>query len=209
MKKLNIFLVIAFICCAFIGVTPRAFAAFAEQPATLVVFDRSGNVTQSVYRSWREPVRWAYHFPDFKMVDNATAKAVAAEKIFTPKGKVKIDAAVMQSIAEEAQLEALVLVMVDDLDSYMVNRFFGFRNDFDDTYIETIANADIYVYRHDGNRFRKKEVYERDVEPMGNQKDPVDIMKWAICKQVNLKTGEPDGRTPDYRMSYKILRSIK
>ena len=155
MKKLNIFLVIAFICCAFIGVTPRAFAAFAEQPATLVVFDRSGNVTQSVYRSWREPVRWAYHFPDFKMVDNATAKAVAAEKIFTPKGKVKIDAAVMQSIAEEAQLEALVLVMVDDLDSYMVNRFFGFRNDFDDTYIETIANADIYVYRHDGNRFSK------------------------------------------------------
>ena len=191
MKKLNIFLVIAFICCAFIGVTPRAFAAFAEQPATLVVFDRSGNVTQSVYRSWREPVRWAYHFPDFKMVDNATAKAVAAEKIFTTKGKVKIDAAVMQSIAEEAQLEALVLVMVDDLDSYMVNRFFGFRNDFDDTYIETIANADIYVYRHDGNRFSKKEVYERDVEPMGNQKDPVDIMKWAICKQVNLMEGRP------------------
>ncbi len=191
MKKLNIFLVIAFICCAFIGVTPRAFAAFAEQPATLVVFDRSGNVTQSVYRSWREPVRWAYHFPDFKMVDNATAKAVAAEKIFTPKGKVKIDAAVMQSIAEEAQLEALVLVMVDDLDWYMVNRFFGFRNDFDDTYIETIANADIYVYRHDGNRFSKKEVYERDVEPMGNQKDPVDIMKWAICKQVNLMEGRP------------------
>lgn len=191
MKKLNIFLVIAFICCAFIGLTPRAFAAFAEQPATLVVFDRSGNVTQSVYRSWREPVRWAYHFPDFKMVDNATAKAVAAEKIFTPKGKVKIDAAVMQSIAEEAQLEALVLVMVDDLDSYMVNRFFGFRNDFDDTYIETIANADIYVYRHDGNRFSKKEVYERDVEPMGNQKDPVDIMKWAICKQVNLMEGRP------------------
>lgn len=191
MKKLNILVVIAFICCAFIGVTPRAFAAFAEQPATLVVFDRSGNVTQSVYRSWREPVRWAYHFPDFKMVDNATAKAVAAEKIFTPKGKVKIDAAVMQSIAEEAQLEALVLVMVDDLDSYMVNRFFGFRNDFDDTYIETIANADIYVYRHDGNRFSKKEVYERDVEPMGNQKDPVDIMKWAICKQVNLMEGRP------------------
>ena len=191
MKKLNIFVVIAFICCAFIGVTPRAFAAFAEQPATLVVFDRSGNVTQSVYRSWREPVRWAYHFPDFKMVDNATAKAVAAEKIFTPKGKVKIDAAVMQSIAEEAQLEALVLVMVDDLDSYMVNRFFGFRNDFDDTYIETIANADIYVYRHDGNRFSKKEIYERDVEPMGNQKDPVDIMKWAICKQVNLMEGRP------------------
>ena len=47
------------------------------------------------------------------------------------------------------------------------------------------------MYRHDGNRFSKKEVYERDVEPMGNQKDPVDIMKWAICKQVNLMEGRP------------------
>ena len=191
MKRLNIFFAVVLMLCAFIGFTPKAMAAFAEQPATLVVFDRSGNVTQDVYRIWREPVRWAYHFPDFKMVGPDTAKAVAAEKIFTGKGKVKIDAAVMQSIAEEAQIEALVLVMVDDLDSYMVNRFFGFRNDFDDTYIESIANADIYVYRHDGNRFSKKEIFERDVEPMGNQKDPVDIMKWAICKQVNLMEGRP------------------
>ena len=114
---------LAVICLTFTGAAPKAFAAFAEQPATLVVFDRSGNVTQDVYRIWREPVRWAYHFPDFKMVDNAPAKAAAAEKIFTPQGKVKIDANVMKSIAEEAQIEALVLVMVDDLDSYMVNRF--------------------------------------------------------------------------------------
>ncbi len=191
MKKLNLFFILALIYCAFTGFAPKAMAAFAEQPATLVVFDRSGNVTQDVYRIWREPVRWAYHFPDFKMVDNDTAKAVAAEKIFTPQGKIKINAAVMQSIAEEAQIEALVLVMVDDLDSFMVNRFFGFGSDFDDTYIETIANADIYVYRHDGNRFSEKEIYERDVEPMGNQKDPVDIMKWAICKQVNLMEGRP------------------
>ena len=171
MKKLNLFFMLAVICLTFTGAAPKAFAAFAEKPATLV--------------------RWAYHFPDFKMVDNAPAKAAAAEKIFTPQGKVKIDADVMKSIAEEAQIEALVLVMVDDLDSYMVNRFFGFHDDFDDTYIETIANADIYVYRHDGNRFSKKEIYERDVEPMGNQKDPVDIMKWAICKQVNLMEGRP------------------
>lgn len=191
MKKFNLFFMLALILFAFAGTAPKAFAAFAEQPAALVVFDRSGNVTQDVYRMWREPVRWAYHFPDFKVVDDAAAKAVAAEKIFTPQGKVKIDANVMKSIAEEAQIEALVLVMVDDLDSYMVNRFFGFHDDFDDTYIETIANADIYVYRHDGNRFSKKEVYERDVEPMGNQKDPVDIMKWAICKQVNLMEGRP------------------
>ncbi len=191
MKKLHLFLVLAFLCCAFIGTVPKAFAAFAEQPAVLVVFDRSGNVTEDVYKIWREPVKWAYHFPDFKVVDPEKAKAAAASKIFSGKGKTKINAAVMQSIAEEAQVEALVLVMVDDLDSRMVNRFFGFGDDFSETYIETIANADIYVYRHDGNRFSAKEIYERDIEPMGNHKDPADIMKWAICKQVNLMEGRP------------------
>lgn len=182
---------LAALCCAFMASAPGAQAAFAEQPAVLVVFDRSGNVTQQVYRIWREPVKWAYHFPDFKVVDPAAAKQIAAEKIFSGKGKPKIDAAVMQSIADEAQVEALVLVMVDGLDSYMVQRFFGFRSDFDETYIETIADADIYVFRREGSRFSAKRVFERDVEPMGNHKDPVDIMKWAICKQVNLMEGRP------------------
>lgn len=87
MKKFNLFFVLAVICLTFIGTAPQAFAAFAEQPATLVVFDRSGNVTQDVYRIWREPVRWAYHFPDFKMVDNAPAKAAAAEKFLRRREK--------------------------------------------------------------------------------------------------------------------------
>ena len=56
MKKLNLFFMLAVICLTFTGAAPKAFAAFAEQPATLVVFDRSGNVTQDVYRIWREPV---------------------------------------------------------------------------------------------------------------------------------------------------------
>ena len=78
---------LAVICLTFIGAAPKAFAAFAEQPATLVVFDRSGNVTQDVYRIWREPVRWAYHFPDFKMVDNAPAKAAAKPAAKKPAAK--------------------------------------------------------------------------------------------------------------------------
>ena len=30
---------------------------------------------------WREPVRWAYHFPDFKLVDTDRTKKVTAENI--------------------------------------------------------------------------------------------------------------------------------
>ena len=85
MKKLQWFLMAVFLMVA--AIVPNTAAAFAEQPAAFVVFDNSGNVTQQVYKMWREPVRWAYHFPDFKLLDTDTPKKVAAENIFTGRGR--------------------------------------------------------------------------------------------------------------------------
>ena len=67
MKKFN-WLLLA-VLLTIVAIVPNTAAAFADQPVAFVVFDNSGNVTQQVYKMWREPVRWAYHFPDFKLVD--------------------------------------------------------------------------------------------------------------------------------------------
>lgn len=63
MKKFN-WLLLA-VLLTIVAIVPNTAAAFADQPVAFVVFDNSGNVTQQVYKMWREPVRWAYHFPDF------------------------------------------------------------------------------------------------------------------------------------------------
>lgn len=55
---------------------------------------------------WREPVRWAYHFPDFKLVDTDRTKKVTAENIFTGHGKSVVDQSVTRKIAEEIPAEA-------------------------------------------------------------------------------------------------------
>ena len=170
-----------------------AYADFAERPAAFVVFDRSGNVTASVLKIWQQPVKWAYHFPDFKVVDNAKAKQTAAEEIFSTKGKPFVDAAVMERIAQKAELEALVLVIVDELDENMVQRglfSFGFE-DASDYLIESTIDADIFLYRRDGARLLHKRVFEHELEPQGNQLDVVDTMKWAICKLINTMEGRP------------------
>lgn len=188
MKKLQWFLMAVFLMVA--AIVPNTAAAFAEQPAAFVVFDNSGNVTQQVYKMWREPVRWAYHFPDFKLLDTDTPKKVAAENIFTGRGKAVIDQAVLRKIADEIPAEAVVLVVVHTMYEQIVQGFM-WRNEDGSTYVRTVLNADIYVYRKDGDRFSKKRIRENELRELGNQTSPEETMKWAISKQVNLMENRP------------------
>ncbi|CAK7034083.1 hypothetical protein [uncultured Phascolarctobacterium sp.] len=188
MKKLQWFLMAVFLMVE--AIVPNTAAAFAEQPAAFVVFDNSGNVTQQVYKMWREPVRWAYHFPDFKLLDTDTPKKVAAENIFTGRGKAVIDQAVLRKIADEIPAEAVVLVVVHNMYEQIVQGFM-WRNEDGSTYVRTVLNADIYVYRKDGDRFSKKRIRENELRELGNQTSPEETMKWAISKQVNLMENRP------------------
>lgn len=188
MKKIN-WLLLA-VLLVVVAVIPNTAAAFADQPAAFIVFDNSGNVSQQVYKMWREPVRWAYHFPDFKLVDTDRPKKVAAENIFAGQGKRNIDQSVMRKIAEEIPAEAVVLVIVHDMYEQMVQGMF-WRNEDSSTYVKTVLNADIYVYRRDGDKFSKKRIRESEIKELGNQTAPEETMKWAISKQVNLMENRP------------------
>ncbi|WP_455653421.1 hypothetical protein [Phascolarctobacterium sp.] len=188
MKKIN-WLLLA-VLLVVVAMIPNTAAAFADQPAAFIVFDNSGNVSQQVYKMWREPVRWAYHFPDFKLVDTDRPKKVAAENIFAGQGKRDIDQSVMRKIAEEIPAEAVVLVIVHDMYEQMVQGMF-WRNEDSSTYVKTVLNADIYVYRKVGDKFSKKRIRENEIKELGNQTAPEETMKWAISKQVNLMENRP------------------
>ena len=183
MKKFN-WLLLA-VLLTIVAIVPNTAAAFADQPVAFVVFDNSGNVTQQVYKMWREPVRWAYHFPDFKLVDTDRTKKGDCRKYFLrDMEKSVVDQSVTRKIAEEIPAEALVLVIVHDMYEQMVQGMI-WRNEDGSTYVRTVLNADIYVYRKDGDRFSKKRIRENEIKELGNQTAPEETMKWAISKQVN------------------------
>lgn len=188
MKKINWLLLTVLLVV--VAIVPNTAAAFADQPAAFVVFDNSGNVTQQVYKMWREPVRWAYHFPDFKLVDTDMPKKVAVENIFTGQGKGVVDQSVMRKIAEEIPAEAVVLVIVHDMYEQIVQGMI-WRHEDGSTYVRTVLNADIYVYRKTGDKFSKKRIRENELQELGNQTAPEETMKWAISKQVNLMEDRP------------------
>ena len=168
MKKFN-WLLLA-VLLTIVAIVPNTAAAFADQPVAFVVFDNSGNVTQQVYKMW--------------------TKKVTAENIFTGHGKSVVDQSVTRKIAEEIPAEALVLVIVHDMYEQMVQGMI-WRNEDGSTYVRTVLNADIYVYRKDGDRFSKKRIRENEIKELGNQTAPEETMKWAISKQVNIMENRP------------------
>lgn len=188
MKK--IYSMIVAVCFAVLMAMPSSAMAFAEEPVAFVVFDNTGNVHAQTLRQWREPVKWAYHFPDFKIIDTDNPKKVAAEHVFGTNDKGGVSQDTMRAIATEIPAEAVVLVIVHDMSEQIISGFYG-RYESDSTYVRTSLVADIYVYRKTSDKFSKKKIRERDVVELGQNEQLEEKMKWAICKEVNLMEGRP------------------
>lgn len=186
MKK--IFLSIMILLCALFVTAPQhVSAAFAERPVGFVVIDKSGNVDGQVYSSWREVVKWAYHFPDYKITDSSLPQQNVAAAL---RDDVKVTDTLLASLAEQSQVDVLVVAVVYDMNDYITSGGFGFRDD-SSTYVRVEAAVDLYVYKKDGNKFLKDRIRERELREMGNYERPEHTIRMAISKLVNTMEGRP------------------
>ncbi|MDO4178531.1 MAG: hypothetical protein Q4D21_04995 [Phascolarctobacterium sp.] len=189
MKKIFRLFVTLFLLCVSLGfVNPDiASADFPNRPVGLVIMDHTGNMNGKVYQTWRTVVKWAYHFPNHKIVDD-DPKVTKVVNEFLDDG-VKISKTSMGDMAEKAEVDVLIIMPVYGCDYHMVNTF----NPWDggDTKYWTDARCQIFIYKKDGDKFSKKNINESGIKEVSDDYDPVDIIKWALCKQVNIMEGRP------------------
>ncbi len=162
-----------------------ARADFAERPVGFVVMDQDGGVNGAVYQSWRQVVKWAYHFPYYQIVDDGTAQQNVSEAL---RGGAKLNAASLQALAEKSNVDVLVVARVYAMDETLVSG--GLFRD-SETYVRVVASADLYVYKKDGAKFLKKNLRERELRDLGNYDRPQDTIKWELSKLVNTMEGRP------------------
>ena len=188
MKKLLYYLscVLLLAAFAFTGV-PKAYADFPERPVAFVVIDHDGGVNGAVYKEWRSVVKWAYHFPYYKITDEGAAQTLTRK--FVTSG-VKLDKDSLATIAKESGNDVVVVARVYALREDLTSGF-GFRFDEPETYVIVEASADLFVYKKDGDKFLKKRLRERDIRDMGNVEHPVETVKWALSKLVNTMEDRP------------------
>lgn len=153
-----------------------------QQRAGLVVFDYSGNVEPEDYKELRAVTRWAYHFPNYVLLegkDVAAARSVLDKRV--------IDRPDLAQAAEANNLDALVLVRVYDfLEMIDTTRGYSFENG---PIVRVEARGDLIVYRRDSGKVLMNKINEREYYDMGNQKSPREFFKWKLCDLVNTMEG--------------------
>lgn len=188
MQKLMHFLgcLLMMVAVAVTALPGEARAEFPERPVGFVVIDQDGDVNGAVYKSWRQVVKWAYHFPYYQIVDGGEPQTMVSEAVRTG---AKLDKDSLAALAEKSKMDVLVVARVYELDEYIVTGF-TFRDD-DDTYVKTSACVDLFVYKKDGNKFLKQKLRERHLRDIGNVEHPEETIKWELSKIVNTMEGRP------------------
>ena len=163
-----------------------ARADFAERPVGFVVIDQDGGVDGAVYKEWRQMVKLAYRFPDSQIIDGGEPQMLVSRAV---RDGVKLDAASLAALAEKSKMDVLVVARIYEMDESLVSGW-GFRFDHD-TYVRVVADADLFVYKKDGNKLLKKRVRESGLREMGNYEKPAETIKWQLSKLVNTMENKP------------------
>lgn len=184
MKKFKWLLQVCFLAVfafLFTAVLPQtARADFAERPVGFVVIDQDGGVDGAVYKEWRQMVKLGYRFPDYQIIDGGEAQMLVSRAV---RDGVKLDAASLTALAEKSKMDVLVVARIYEMDESLISGW-GFRFDHD-TYVRVVADADLFVYKKDGNKLLKKRVRESGLREMGNYEKPAETIKWQLSKLVN------------------------
>lgn len=190
MKKIKWLLQVCFLAVfafLFTAVLPQtARADFAERPVGFVVIDQDGGVDGAVYKEWRQMVKLGYRFPDYQIIDGGKAQKLVSQAV---RDGVKLDAASLAALAEKSKMDVLVVARIYEMDESLVSGW-GFRFDHD-TYVRVVADADLFVYKKDGNKLLKKRVRESGLRDMGNYDKPAETIKWQLSKLVNTMENKP------------------
>ena len=188
MKKLMHFLgcLLMMLAVTITALPSEARAEFPERPVGFVVIDQDGDVNGQVYKTWRQVVKWAYHFPYYQIIDGGTPQELVSDAV---RSGAKLDKASLQALAEKSKVDVLVVARIYELDEYIVNS--GIFRDNADTYVKTSACADLFVYKKDGDKLLKKKLRERNVREIGNVEHPEETIKWELSKIVNTMEGRP------------------
>ncbi len=190
MKKFKWLLQVCFLAVfafLFTAVLPQtARADFAERPVGFVVIDQDGGVDGAVYKEWCQMVKLAYRFPYYQIIDGGEAQKLVSQAV---RDGVKLDAASLAALAEKSKMDVLVVARIYEMDESLVSGW-GFRFDHD-TYVRVVADADLFVYKKDGNKLLKKRVRESGLREMGNYDKPAETIKWQLSKLVNTMENKP------------------
>lgn len=163
--------------------TPGAAAAEADllhrKQIAFVVYDRTGEATDSMKAVWKRQVRQAYPRAQYDFLPDPQA-AEAAGAVLGQSGAV--DETVMDQIADKAGASVVAILVVRNMEEYYVEPMFlaPWDDDGPDTYLRVITGADMYMYNKDRGKFLQKKLRKIETKDIALSVHPQTEIQYAL-----------------------------
>lgn len=162
--------------------TPGAVATEADplhrKQIAFVVYDRTGEATDSMKALWKRQVRQAYPRAQYEFLPDPQA-AEAANAVLGQSGAV--DETVMDQIADKAGASVVDILVVRNMEeSYVEPMFLAPWDDGPDTYLRVITGADMYMYKKDTGKFLQKKLRKIETKDVALSVHPQTEIQYAL-----------------------------
>lgn len=144
-----------------------------------VIYDRTGEATDSMKALWKRQVRQAYPRAQYEFLPDPQAAEVA-NGVLGQSGAV--DSAVMEQIADKAGAAVVGILVVRDMEEYYVEPMFlaPWDDDGPDTYLRVITGADMYLYKKETGKFLQKKLRKIETKDVALSVHPQTEIQYAL-----------------------------
>lgn len=144
-----------------------------------VIYDRTGEATDSMKAVWKRQVRQAYPRAQYEFLPDPQAAEVA-NGVLSQSGAV--DSAVMDQIADKAGAAVVGILVVRNMEEYYVEPMFlaPWDDDGPDTYLRVITGADMYLYKKETGRFLQKKLRKIETKDVALSVHPQTEIQYAL-----------------------------
>lgn len=144
-----------------------------------VIYDRTGEATDSMKAVWKRQVRQAYPRAQYEFLPDPQAAEVA-NGVLGQSGAV--DASVMDQIADKAGAAVVGILVVRNMEEYYVEPMFlaPWDDDGPDTYLRVITGADMYLYKKETGRFLQKKLRKIETKDVALSVHPQTEIQYAL-----------------------------
>ena len=144
-----------------------------------VIYDRTGEATDSMKAVWKRQVRQAYPRVQYEFLPDPQAAEVA-NGVLGQSGAV--DASVMDQIADKAGAAVVGILVVRNMEEYYVEPMFlaPWDDDGPDTYLRVITGADMYLYKKETGKFLQKKLRKIETKDVALSVHPQTEIQYAL-----------------------------
>ncbi|MCH3950208.1 MAG: hypothetical protein LKE33_04600 [Acidaminococcus sp.] len=163
---------------------------YNRKQIAFLVIDGTGQVNSKMRTLWQRQVRQAYPRAKYEFISDPQV-LLRGQNYVEVQATDGVNESVLAGAAETMGADVVGLIVVNDMREYLVQSFFMDWDDGPETYLRVITSADLYMYKRDGDKFKKKKLRKVETTDISLAVSPYKEIQYAMSDLARSFEGLP------------------